>query len=310
MKKLSAKISALSILFVAIAPLAFANLKKQNLPARPIEASHPASSSYNYQVKRSTVKINNRQVDIYLPESASGAQPEKFPVLAYGHGQAIGVEGYDLTFKHLARKGIAVIHPMYDSGFFDQDWRRMGRDFNDLVDKAIAQFANQMNRDAVIYSGHSKGGYVALIASGLSNSPVQVDSVILFAPAGYDAEVLKSMSPDVPLTLVWPEADSVIKKDAVREIYDRSPSRFKQFIQTKGYDTLKADHFYPLSKSFFFGGRDGESTLHYFASWNWLVGAVWDVTQYGSQRQSPYLYGAAAAETGIQGQQHQITRSW
>lgn len=81
------------------------------LPTQPKEQSHPASAFYPYTLQQEKFKIRDRVVDVYLPQEAL-LQSQKIPFLVFGHGQAIDNIAYDLTFRHLAQKGIAVIAPM------------------------------------------------------------------------------------------------------------------------------------------------------------------------------------------------------
>lgn len=294
-------------LFAPLFLFAVAAQAASPLPARPTAPEHPSSSVYTYNVKVDSFTSQGRKVDLFLPEGIPAGQ--KVPVILYGHGQAIGVDGYNSTLEHLARKGIAVVFPQFDTGFFDQDWRRMAADFESLSQAALAKYP-QLDANALIYSGHSKGAYISLMAAGLSN---KAKAILLFSPAGYDAQYLAQLDPMIPLTIVWGDRDNIIKRSAVDEIYNRAPSRYKQFIEVKSYSTtepdLPADHFFMLNKSFFFGGRNGLSPLHYFGAWPWMIGAALDV-QNGSRLDNPYLYGALASDTGLSDQKHIIKRSW
>lgn len=283
----------------------------QNLPRQPEQAGHPSSEAYEFQLKRESYEQNGRKVDVYLPLSNT-REIGSFPVVVFGHGQATDVSGYDLTFQHLAKKGIAVVHPMYDNGFFDQKWRRMADDFNTLTMGALKKYP-QLNPKQLIYAGHSKGGYVALMAAG-APSHLKLDfiaqSLVLFAPAGYDAEYLKNINPQVPVTLVYSDNDKIIKRNILNEIESGLPTKYKQFIEVASYPGLKADHFHPLSKSFFFGGKDGVSPFHYFATWKFLVAASRDV-QASSPLNNPYIYGEEALTTGAEALQHKLVKkSW
>ena len=272
------------------------------LPTQPTDQNHPGSAVYAFQVVKETKRVNGRQVDVFLPQGAKNA-----PVVVFGHGQAISVEGYELTFQHLARKGVAVIHPMYDKGFFDQDWRRMAQDYATLTQETIKLYGDKMDANQVFFSGHSKGAYIALMAGTVANPKPR--AMVLFAPAGYDAEYLTKLQPEMPVTLVWGEADSVITRSSIEDIYQRLPSQRKQFIVAKSYSSLSADHYFPMSKSFFFGGRDGISPFHFHGTWKWLLGATWDAAK-GANVTEPFLYGSEAATTGVDGLSHLITRSW
>ncbi len=295
------------LLVLSLAPLAFA----AELPQRPQNPENPGSASYLYQMARKTISFNQRKIEVYLPVDAQNAS-HQFPVLVYGHGQAIDITGYDSTFSHLAQKGIAVVFPQFDTGFFDQDWARMANDFNLQTAEVLKQLGSQLDARHVVYSGHSKGAYVSLVAAGsasLNSQQIQLGAVVLFAPAGYDKTLIAQINPNVPVTLIWGEGDTVIKKSLVDEIYQNLTVKKKQFILVKNYEQLTADHFFPLSKSFFFGGQDGISAYHFFGSWKWMIGAVQDLTM-DQKTTNKYLYGDEAQTSGVDQLNHQILRSW
>lgn len=278
------------------------------VPSQPTASEHPGSAVYKFTLKQEKIQLDGRRIDVFLPAEIKDSAA-KAPVIVFGHGQAIDVAGYELTFQHLAKKGIVVIHPTYDSGFFDQDWRRMASDFNSQAKKTIEKYSEYIDVKKVIFAGHSKGAYVALMAAGAPDRLPELGSVVLFAPAGYDAEYLKSIDSKVPVTLTWSDADTTIKQNLVKEIYGKLQTQHKQFILVKSYSSLSADHFYPLSKSYFFGGQNGTSAFHYYAVWKWLVGAALDL-QDRADLTNTYLYGAEAPSTGQSGLQHSVTRNW
>ncbi len=277
----------------------------QELPSQPIEQEHPGSNHYEYDVEIQSLKVDGRQVDVFLPK---GNQLGSFPVIVFGHGQAIKVSAYADSFKHFAKKGVAVIHPNYDSGFFDQNWERMASDYNELTHKTIQKFEQRLDRSNITYSGHSKGGYVALMAAGTSVSPVRPSSLVLFAPADFNSSYLSSLDINVPLTLIWGENDSIIGRDKIQQIYNQAPSLRKQFIEVKSYSSLSADHYLPMTKSSFFGGHDGANAFHYHGMWKWLIGASQDVTNKSNQTNT-YIYGSEAYTSGA-GFKHAVQRSW
>lgn len=277
------------------------------LPSQPSDVTHPGSPQYSFSVKQEKIQISGRAVDVFLPLEAK-AQGIKVPVIVFGHGQAIDVAGYDLSFQHLAKKGIAVIHPTYDTGFFDQDWRRMADDFNNLTAQSLQKYADVLDPQKILYAGHSKGGYIALMAAGAPKLAHKVSSLVLFAPAGFDADYLKTMNAAIPLTLIWSDGDTVIKRSLIDEIFVKSPSKYKQLIQVNSYPSAKADHFFPLNKSYFFGGKNGASAYHYFGVWKWLLGAAWDLDQ--NNLSNPYIYGSETDTTGVSGLRHSVQRSW
>jgi dienelactone hydrolase len=279
----------------------------EKLPERPAQADHPGSANYSFAVEKQSFQIEGRTVDVFMPAGVK----ERVPVVVYGHGQATPLSGYQATLEHLARKGVAAIFPQFDSGFFDQDWRRMADDFNRLTKETFQRYP-MMNPDQVVYAGHSKGAYIALMAAGAPRDRF-AKSVVVFEPAGYDAEYIKALDPRVPVTITWADRDTVTKLPAIREIYEKLSVQRKQLITVVSYTgtetTLPADHFFVLSKKFFFGGREGTSPLHYFGEWKWLLGAVWDL-QSGANISNPYIYGNEATSTGLNGLKHSITKNW
>lgn len=278
------------------------------IPTRPTDPQHPSSANYPFQVKKQILKIQGRSLALYLPD----VQPmpaSKFPLVAFGHGQATDETGYEETSKHLARKGIAVVLPTYDTGFFDQEWVRMGQDFNTQVTTVLNQFSQVLDANQVIYAGHSKGAYVALMAAGSAQQVPNINAMVLFAPAGFDQQSLNRIDPNVPVTVVTSDADKVIKRSLIDDLFKSLKNVHKQLILVKSYQGLEADHFFPLSKSFFFGGKNGVSPFHFFASWKFLVGAVQDVVA-GGTLSNPYIYGSETTSTGVAGLNHEIIRNW
>jgi subtilisin family serine protease/dienelactone hydrolase len=295
--------------FIAILITTFQLLAAaRELPTQPGDPVHPGSDSYTYGVKRLDFQLNGRKMNVFLPVGES----QKFPVIVYGHGQALDVDAYDATFEHLAKKGIAVIFPGFDTGFFDRDWRRMAADFNRLTEEAFKRHENFLDADQIVYSGHSKGGYIALMAAGAPNLNAKLapKSIVLFAPAGFDAEYIKRVNINIPVSIIWGESDSIIKRTTVDEIYNLLPSKYKQFIEPLNYpnSNLKADHFFMMNRSYFFGGFEGTSALHYYGAWKWLIGAVLDLKT-GARIDNVYLYGDQASSSGWSDFQHKVNRS-
>lgn len=288
------------------------SLLMRPLPERPESPEHPGSTHYDYGFTADSFTFSRRKVDVYLPEGlASG---ERAPVIVFGHGQALGLSNYELSFEHFAQKGVAVIFPQYSSGFFDQNWRRMGEDYNNLVKEALNRYSDVMSSDDVIYSGHSKGAYVALVAAGSPNvSEISPKAMVLFSPAGYDRDYIRNLNLDMPVTVVWGEKDSITDEALNREIFSTLPSKFKQFITVVSYEEtnprLNADHFFTLTRSSPFGGRNGVSPFHYHGSWKWLLGSAFDVKS-GKSLQNPFVYGFETQSTGFEGLNHLVERSW
>ncbi len=287
----------LSFLFIAQSAWA-------TLPS-PADTAHPGNETSVLNFERSEIQELGRTSVLYLPKRAEG---ERAPLVVFGHGQALNEQHYDKTLEHLAKKGVAVLFVQFDNGFFDQDWRRMASDWNQITDKVIQIHSSKIDQNAIVYSGHSKGGYVGLMAAGAPNRP-NVVAGVFFAPAGYDNQYLQNLEPSTTITLVWGEQDTIIDKSAVMEIFNKMNQPYKQFIEVKSYKNQKADHYFPQNKSTFFGGVNGVTGFHHHGVWQWLVAAAWDAEQ-GNPITQPYLYGDKAGVSGEDGLEHSVTRSW
>ncbi|MBC7428846.1 MAG: hypothetical protein H7336_09565 [Bacteriovorax sp.] len=276
------------------------------LPGSPSDVGHPGSKIYSYNFKSELIRCSNRDVFVFIPQA--NIMSETFPVVIYGHGQALKVEHYQSTMEHLAKKGIIAIFPNYDTGFFDRDWRRMAQDYVGLSDCALKKLSKENkvnpNFENIIYSGHSKGAYVAGVAAGLSfreKLSLLPHGVMLFEPAGLDEEANASVDKEVLYNVVYSDNDKVVSKKISQDIYNQVPSLKKQFLLVKSYPELEAGHFWPLTKPSAFGGT-GENALHYYSSWKWLVALALGRDQ--------YLFGNEAIEKGISGISDEIIRNW
>ena len=161
----------------------------------------------------------------------------------------------------------------------------------------------------IIYSGHSKGGYIALMAAGLPKNELVISpaAIVVFEPAGFNAEYYKRIDPNVPVTLTWGEADTVVSQSLMQQIYDGLPSSKKQMITVKSYDDRQADHYFPMSDTVFGFGHAGISAYHYHAVWKWLLGAAWDLET--NKQTNPYLYGDEALASGVAKIRHLAVRN-
>ncbi len=280
------------------------------LPGQPSDSSHPGSSVYLHSLYHETFTVGGRTVEFYAPADFKTTKL-KLSLIVFGHGQATPVSGYNETFEHLAKKGIAVIFPQYDSGFFDQDWRRMAVDYVTLTTETLKKYPASLDAQKVIFAGHSKGGYIAIIAAGLpqAQQSTKPAAVILFDPAGFDSEYITTVDPRIPVTVTWADQDTVINESLIHDIFEKLPSQKKQYIKLRSYVAKPADHFFSVSKKFFFGGSDGISPFHYYGTWKWLLGAAWDL-QAGGQVNNPYIYGDLAGTNGDAGPGHTVLRNW
>ncbi len=273
-----------------------------DLPSAPKDPSHPGSKIYPFEVELKKLICQDRDVFVYLPRDA-----KSIPAVVFGHGQALGVSHYEQTLRHLAGKGVAGIYVTYDKGFFDQDWKRMGRDYVLLVACALREFP-QINSEEIIFSGHSKGAYVAAVAAGVSEKEklsVRAQSLILFNPVLGQFETLSDISPATNLTVVHSDRDTIVKLKVAREMLESVHSQREQLIILQSYTgrtttNLDANHFWSLTKKSAVGGGP-ESSFHYFGSWKWLVGGALD---------ERYLFGREATNKGIEGFNDLVERNF
>lgn len=289
-------------------------VESRALPGPPIDMNHPGSKIYVFASKRIDIRCGGRLVNVFLPDGAN--VPAKIPAVIYGHGQALDAENYRATLEHLARKGIAAIHPIYDTDFFDQDWQRMGSDYLSLTDCAIERFPI-IDGTKLVFSGHSKGAYVAAIAAGQATgmpSGAKPGAIVLFEPARADEATLPLIAPATALTVVYGDRDDIVPEKYSRAIFELAGSRTKQFIHVKSYtkatagEDLFADHYWPLTKSNGFGGGP-EGSLHYFGAWKWLMAAARDLASGGPAFSEPYLYGDLALDKGVPGLKDDVERA-
>lgn len=267
-------------------------------PSAPTDPAHPGSKIYQYTSTRHKLQCLGRETAVFL---SSRKQPQA--LVAIGHGQALDTSHYEGTHEHLARKGIASVNPPYDTGFFDRNWNRMGSDYAKIIECVADAFPNQIDRSKVIYSGHSKGAYVAQIAAGIANQQrlsSAPKAIVLFNPAGHDSATLKSTGATTATTVIFSDQDTVVKRSDSEAIYNQSASHKKQLLTIKSYTTsppVKADHFWSLTQPSTFGGGS-ESALHYFGSWKWLTAAAYDLEQAGAFSNS-FLYGSEVSDKGL-----------
>ncbi len=267
-------------------------------PDAPTDPAHPGSKVYAYTSTRHKIQCLGRDTDVFL---SSKSTPQA--LVAFGHGQALDTSHYEGTHVHLAKKGIASVNPPYDTGFFDRNWNRMGSDYAKIIECVADAFPKQIDRSQVIYSGHSKGAYVAQIAAGLAHQQKLASapkSLVLFNPAGHDAPTLKTIGATTATTVVFSDQDTVVKRADSEAIYNQSASRKRQLITLKSYTTspaVEANHFWSLTKSSTFGGGP-ESALHYYGSWKWMTSAAFDLENGGGFTAS-HLYGADVVDKGL-----------
>jgi apolipoprotein D and lipocalin family protein len=269
-------------------------------PTSPKDIAHPGNIDYSHQAVKKSVRCLGRDTPVFL-----STRKAKQPLVAFGHGQALDVSHYEKTHQHLAGKGIASLHPPYDTGFFDRNWKRMGEDYAAIVACVATAFPGEIDASRIVYSGHSKGAYVAQIAAGLAPrvAPAAVPkAVVLFNPAGSDQTSLKLIPTDTAMTVVFSDQDTVVEKRFSEDILKNAGSKMRQMFTVLSYKTtpaLKADHFWTLTKPSTFGGGN-ESSFHYFGSWKWLTAAALDLEE-STPFTHPYLYTPLALNKGLPG---------
>ena len=271
----------------------------------PMSPEHPGNITNVGTFERIEIDTKRRESFLYLP---TGQEGRLAPLVVFGHGQALADKHYRDTLEHLAQKGIAALYVKYDWGFFDVNFQRMARDWSEITLDVLKRFDNRINRNQVIYAGHSKGGYIAANAAGL-NDGIVVDSLFLFTPAGYTEELVKNIAPETAMSIFWGEKDRVISKESTIELLNAAPSRLKQFVEVVSYPDEPADHYFPQTLGALFGGPDGVTALHYYGVWKWLVGGAWDLEQ-KTGKTNPWAYGEKVGSTGQPGLEHKVQRNW
>jgi len=278
----------------------------------PSDAKHPGSFFYetDFEIKTHTCG-DSRSATVYLPKIKN----ENTPTIVFGHGQSLNISHYEKSLSHIAKKGVAVIFPNYGTWAFDTNWLRMGADYISQA-KCIIE-SEDLNKELVVFSGHSKGAYVASVASGLSfkNDLLKPKSLLLMNAAGFEASLIPFIPKNVEVNLVFSEEDTIVEKSISEEIFKLSQADKKQFILLKSYpessneEAFNAIHMWPLNKPFLFFGGGPIGPLHYYGFWKWMIAAADDLNQ-GAQGESFYLYGEGASDKGIDGLKDEVIRSW
>ncbi len=284
--------------------LLFATLVLSGSLVWSLPESHPGSDSYDYEYLYKKIEIDGRQVEVFVPHPLPKTD---LPLVVFAHGQAQGMKHYKQNFIHLARKGIAVIFPYYDKGFFDRNWERMASDYVSLTQKFIDE-NDFIDEDRVVFSGHSKGAYIALMATGAPNLRLHLKAGVFFALAGFNESYLTRIDPTMPLTIVWGQEDRISPFSISEEAYQLAASQNKQLVLAKGREGMRPGHFFVNTKKFLGFGYSNLNDFHYELTWKYLVSAA--LEQGKSNSYSDYIYGTRAAESGDEFEDHQILRSF
>lgn len=280
----------------------------------PQDSNHPGSMVYELDYQKKTLSCEGqRDVVAFLP---SVFDESTTPTIVFGHGQALNLSHYEESFKHFAKKGVALIFPDYSTGFFDQDWERMAKDYVDQTHCVLEK--EGLNKNLLVFSGHSKGAYVSAVATGVSyrdNLAAKPKSLVALNPAGFDASVLPFVPNSVEMTVVFSDQDRIVDKEISESLYEFSSSLKKQFILLKSYpktpsnDEVEAIHMWPLNRPFLLFGGGPIGPFHYYGMWKWLLGAAEDVSL-GGEGVNAYLYGPFAGDKGPVDLKDDIVKSW
>jgi pimeloyl-ACP methyl ester carboxylesterase len=273
------------------------------LPEQPTSAEHPGSAVYPYsEVKKTSVTFQGRRGTLYLPKGVPASK--KIPLVAFGHGFKVPEFTYGSTFRHLARKGIAVYYVPYDTGASDRNFLRMAKDFSEAVRAVIEEYPKVIDQTAVVYSGHSNGATVALLAAQRAPAVISeaafkgARSVLGFATNGALFKRLEVPGPSIPVSLVVGEDDRDDPPAESKELFEKCTG-YRQMIVLRSYkegfdEEVLADH--GSIRTLGWSG-DQTSPLHYFGYWKFLIGAAEDAMA-GGEHTNKWLYGKEAADTG------------
>lgn len=254
----------------AFASVQAANAALVAAPAQSTDPLNPGSSVYSYTSFTTTdfKTTDGKAVRIWAPVGASG----KLPLVAFGAGKSLGNPvNYQAMFEHMAKKGMVVANIQFEGGFFDTDFVKFARHFNNAVKQTLTK-STLADASQVYYAGHSLGSQVSVIAAALAttqdttNAFVDPKGMVLMAydnsrgpsnpgdlnnpAAGYAVKV----APSVRSMILEFEDDSIAgpAKTYASALYNKLPSLNKQWVRVKGKNfgtsyALTADHNTPLT---------------------------------------------------------------
>lgn len=239
-------------------------------PAQSTDPLNPGSSVYPYASFTITdfKTTDGKAVRIWTPVGATG----KLPLVAFGPGKSLGSPvNYQAMFEHMVKKGMVVANIQFAGNFFDTDFVKFARHFNNAVKQTLAK-STQADPSQVYYLGHSLGSQVAVIAAALAttqdttNAFVDPKGMVLTSydnsrgpnnagdlnnPAiGYAAKV----SPSVRSMILEMDDDTISgpSKTYAQALFNKLPSQNKQWVRVKGKNFgstygLTSDHNTPLT---------------------------------------------------------------
>lgn len=283
--------------------------RAEAIPNAPSEPENPGSLVYPYRdFTEIQIPFEGRSGTLYLPRSS---EPQKWPLLAFGHGYNTAEFTYRETFEHLARKGVAVAFVPYESAG-RRDFLKMARDYNRFVAAVVKKYPKLFDSKNVAFSGHSDGASVAYLAAAAPAEPdpnwITPANVIAFAISKNLPAEFKTIPANVPCTLVVGEDDTEDPSSFSKAVLPNLGCK-KQMIILRSYKTgfserLIADHG-SIRNVGWWGSQT--SALHYYGYWKFMYGAALDAAE-GGPGTNKWLFGPEAAETGSSRLRHLITQ--
>lgn len=290
-------------------------------PAQSTDPLHPGSSVYPYASFTTTdfKTTDGKAVRIWAPVGAIG----KLPLVAWGAGKSLGSPvNYQAMFEHMAKKGMVVANIQFEGSFFDTDFVKFAKHFNNGVKQTLAK-NTQADADQVYYAGHSLGSQVSVIAAALAttqdtaNAFVDPKGMILMSydnsrgpnnagdlnnPAvGYAVKV----APAVRSMILEFEDDSIAgpAKNYAQALFNKLPSSKKQWVRVKGKNfgssyALSADHNTPMTGGgapLNIGGVAVKNSLDWHMVWKAVVGVPFAAT---STSAADFVTGAKLLNAG------------
>lgn len=293
-------------------------------PTQSTVAGNPGSSVYPFNsfTVTDTTSADGKKIRIWVPTGLSG----KRPLVAFGPGKSLGnPANYQALHEHLAKKGLIVAHIQFEGGFFDTDFVKFGRWFNNAVAKVVST-VSAVDATQIYYGGHSLGAQVSVIAAGLATG-ADVGNAIL-DPRGlllmsYDNSRGPSNGGDlnnpasgyavkvgnaVQACILEFEDDTIAgpSKTYAQALYDKLPCTRKQWVRVRGKNlgstyALVADHNTPMtggSAPFGIGGTPKLNALDWYMSFKVLAGIPL-VNAGIAPSVGDYVYGSRLIEGGV-----------
>lgn len=289
--------------------------------AQSTDAKHPGSNVYRYTSFTITdyKTTDGKAVRIWTPNGATG----KLPMVAFGAGKSLGNPvNYQAMFEHMAKKGMVVANIQFEGSFFDTDFVKFARYFNNAVKQTLAK-APLADAGQVFYAGHSLGSQVSVIAAALAttvdttNQFVDPKGMILMAydnsrgpnnagdlnnpAAGYAVKV----APSVQSVILEFADDSIAgpSKNYAQALYGKLPSTKKQWVRVNGKSfgttyALEANHNTPLTAGgapLNIGGAAVLNTLDWNMTWKMTTGLPLSAT---TPDAVPFITGAGLLNGG------------